>query len=335
MLDTTFVPARGYHTVMADHAPAHGKGTSDATSERGDSTHAALRVIWGSAAILAVAATLEIAIGIAAHSAGVLADGFHNGGDVASAFAIAIAFRMSSRAPSREYPYGWHRSEDVATLVVLLLIVGSAVASGLTSIEKLLHPMAIHDVLLATVTALIGFGANEVAGQYKIRAGRRLGSMALSADGKHSRLDGLASLGAALGVLGTVVHLPLLDPIAGLVITALIVLVAWETLTQIGGRLFDQADADMLHAIRDVAGGVPEVHDISSVRARWIGRRLYAELSIEVDGKLTVQEAHAIGEDVRYHLHHAIEPLADIVLHFDPAHDPHAHEIPPHHRGGA
>ncbi|MGC8460321.1 MAG: cation diffusion facilitator family transporter [Candidatus Dormibacteria bacterium] len=321
---------------MAGHTRIHGGDIPPAVGQgRQEATNAALKVIWVSASILAIAAVLEIIIGITAHSAGVLADGFHNGGDVASAFALAVAFRMSRRPPSTEYPYGWHRSEDIATLVVLLLIVGSAVASGVTSVSKLVHPVAIHDVALAAITALIGFGANELAGIYKIRAGRKLGSMALTADGKHSRLDGVASVGAAIGVLGTLVHLPLLDPIAGLVITGLIVFVAWETLAQIGGRLFDQADADMIHAIRDVAGEIHEVHDISDVRARWIGRRLYAELSIEVDGNMTVQEAHAIGEDVRYHLHYAIEPLADIVLHFDPAHDPHAHEVPSHHQGGA
>src|SRR5439155_6090456 len=108
--------------------------------------------------------------------------------------------------------------------------------------------------------ALVGFAGNEAVAQYKITAGRPMGSMALVADGRHSRLDGLASLGAAVGVLGAFLGAPVLDPVAGLALTAVIAVVAWETGRTVTGRLLDEADALMIATIETVTRSSSGVH---------------------------------------------------------------------------
>jgi cation diffusion facilitator family transporter len=291
----------------------------------------ALRVLAISSLVLAVVAALEMGAAVLSGSAAVLADGLHNLGDVSTTVALAIAFILSRRAPTRRFPYGYHRGEDLAGLVVLGLIVASAIVSGVTSVEHLVHQQPLSNFPLALAVALVGFAGNEGVAQYKISAGRRLRSMALVADGRHSRLDGLASLGAALGVLGAELGAPVLDPVAGLLITVVIAVVAWETGRTVTGRLLDEADASLLATIEEVAQSTPGVIAVSETRARWTGRRVRAEITLELQPDATLARAHALGEEVRHRLYHRIEPLTDVIVHLDPAGDDTAHEAVSHH----
>lgn len=291
----------------------------------------AIRVVVLSSAVLAAVAAAELAAAALSSSAGVLADGLHNLGDVSTTVALAVAFILSRRAPTRRFPYGYHRGEDLAGLVVLGLIVASAVASGVTSIEHLLHHPRVTNVALAIAIAGLGFAGNEAVAQYKIRAGRRLRSVALTADGQHSRLDGLASLGAAAGVVGAALGAPILDPVAGLVITVIIASIAWETGRTVTGRLLDEADASLVSTLETVAAGTPGVVSVSEARARWTGRRVRAEVTLAVAPDTTLREAHALGEEVRHRLYHRIDPLTEVIVHLDPAGDHAAHEAVSHH----
>ena len=323
---------------MSDHGHAH----SHAAEEPEHATHVhgvavahnrdALRVVAISSLVLAVVAALELSAAALSHSAAVLADGLHNLGDVSTTVALAAAFILSRRAPNRRFPYGYHRSEDLAGLVVLGLIIASAVASGVTSIEHLVHPEPLLNFPLALAVALAGFAGNEAVAGYKIGAGRRMGSMALMADGRHSRLDGLASLAAAVGVIGAHLGAPLLDPIAGLVLTAVIAAVAWETGRTVTGRLLDEADASLVATIQTIAGDTPGVIAVSEARARWVGRRVLAELTLELAPDAPLSSAHALGEEVRHRLYHRIDPLAEVIVHLDPAGDDTAHAAVSHHR---
>jgi cation diffusion facilitator family transporter len=298
----------------------------------GPGSDGALRVVVVSSLLLAVVAAAELTAAALTSSAAVLADGLHNLGDVSTTVALAIAFILSRRAPTRRFPYGYHRVEDLAGLVVLALIVGSAVASGVTAVEHLIHRPPLTSPVLAIAVAAVGFLGNEVAAQYKIRAGRRLKSLALTADGKHSRTDGLASLGAVVGVGGAALGASVLDPVAGLVITLIIAVVAWETARNLTGRLLDEADASLVATIEEVAAATDGVVGVNDARARWMGRRVLAELTLEVAPETTLARAHALGEEVRHRLYHRIDPLTDVIVHLDPAGDAYAHEAVSHHR---
>lgn len=313
----------------ATHGEAHGHVHGVATAHE----PGAIRVVAVSSLVLAGVAAAELSAAAVSGSAAVLADGLHNLGDVSTTVALAGAFILSRRAPTHRFPYGYHRGEDLAGLVVLALIVASAVTSGVTSIEHLLHHQTVTNFGLAIAVAGVGFIGNESVAQYKIRAGRRLRSVALTADGRHSRLDGIASLGAAVGVVGAALGAPVLDPVAGLVITVIIAGVAWETGRTVTGRLLDEADASLVSALEKVAAETPGVVSVSDARARWTGRRVRAELTVAVAPDTTLREAHALGEEVRHRLYHRIDPLTEVIVHLDPAGDSAAHEAVSHHLG--
>jgi cation diffusion facilitator family transporter len=314
------------HRGRGGHTHVHGRPVSSA---------GALRTLGVASAGLAAVCAMELAISALSGSAAVLADGLHNLGDVFTTVALAAAFALSRRAPTRRFPYGYHRGEDLAGIVVLLLIMGSAVASGVTSVEHLLHPAGLSHPAAALAAALVGFVGNEAVARYKTVMGRRLRSVSLVADGQHSRIDGLASLGAAAGVAGAWAGMGVLDPVAGLLLTGVIAAVAVDTARNVTARLLDEADASLVAAIEEVAAAVPGVVSVSEVRARWTGRRMRAELVLAVTPDETVSRAHALGEEVRHALFHRVEGLADVVVHLDPAGDAEAHQTVRHHEASA
>jgi cation diffusion facilitator family transporter len=316
------------HGDHDDHPDARGHGHTHGTVSAEPN---ALRVTLLSSAVLGTVAAAELAVAVISQSAGVLADGLHNLGDLSTTIALAAAFVLSRRAPTRRFPYGYHRGEDLAGLFVLLLIVASAVASGVTSIEHLVHRQQVTNFGAALAVALVGFVGNEGVAQYKTIAGRRLGSVALIADGQHSRVDGFASLAAAAGVVGAWAGASILDPVAGLVLTVVIGWVAVDTARHVTARLLDEADASLVELITRTASEVPGVVAVAGARARWTGRQVRAELTLEVPPTDTVARAHALGEEVRHRLFHRVKSLADVIVHLDPAGDEAAHSDTRHH----
>src|SRR5258706_10823342 len=278
--------APGHDHDARGHGHPHGTITAEPN---------ALRVTLVSSAVLGAVAAVELAVAIVSGSAGVLADGLHNLGDLSTTVALAAAFILSRRAPTRRYPYGYHRGEDLAGIFVVLLIVASAVASGVTSIEHVVHRVALTNHAAALVAALVGFAGNELVARYKTVAGRRLGSVSLEADGQHSRVDGFASLAAAAGVVGAWLGAPMLDPVAGLVLTVVIGWVAVDTARHVSARLLDEADASLVELIERTAREVPGVVAVSAARARWTGRRVRAQLNLAVAATQTGAPAHGPG----------------------------------------
>src|SRR2546425_2827055 len=149
---------------MASHDHAH--GTHVYTSRD------AVKAVIVSAVVLGAAAALEFMAGLAGHSASVLADALHNTGDVATTFVLLGAFAWARRPATRQFPSGFGRIEEVATLLIILVIVLTATAAAVESILKFFQPEAYGNVLLSLLAAAAGVVANLGVSVYKIRVGR-------------------------------------------------------------------------------------------------------------------------------------------------------------------
>jgi cation diffusion facilitator family transporter len=168
------------------------------------------------------------------------------------------------------------------------------------------------------VASIIGFLGNEAVAMFRIRVGRQIGSAALVADGYHARVDGWTSLAVLVGVLGVWVGYPLADPVVGLLISAAIVWLGGQASRTVLVRILDGVDTETVDAVTHAAGHVPEVREVTDVRARWIGHRLQAELSVSVSPELSVTDAHAVAKAVRHRLLHDVPHLGNVIVHVDP-----------------
>ena len=296
------------------HGHEHGKVDADLYGNR-----AGLRAVQISTAGMFLVAAIQFAIAWIGGSAGLFADALHNFGDVFTTIALWIAFVISNRAANQRYTYGYYRAEDLAGIFIVLVIIASAIASAVESIQKLTSGNIPTQIYLSMAAALIGVAGNELLAQYKISVGKRINSVSLIADGHHSRIDGLTSLAAFIGLIGVKLGFPKADPIAGIVITIVIVTVVFSTSRSVLQRLLDAVDPHVVPSIVTTATAVPGVEEVTDVRARWVGHTLHVVMNIEVDAELTLSRAHAIAEEVRHRLFHDVKGISEVVVHTDPS----------------
>jgi cation diffusion facilitator family transporter len=211
-----------HHGDQGGDGHGHSHGLIDPSIQR---SRAGIRAVSISLAILGATAVIQTAIYVATGSVALLADLIHNFGDALTAVPLGAAFLLRS-----------HRAERWAGLAVVFAIFVSACVAGVFAIEKIISPRAPDHLLALGLAGAIGFLGNEIAAQVRLRAGRRLDSPALVADGYHARTDGFVSLSVMLTAALVALGLPLADPIIAIVITGVILHITWQSWITVSGR---------------------------------------------------------------------------------------------------
>src|SRR5215207_455110 len=306
------------HDHHEHEPPGHGHtlgavDTAIATSERG------MWVVKWSSVGLFVTALLQVVVVALSGSVALLSDTIHNFGDAATAVPLWIAFALTRLGTSRRFPFGYGRVEDLAGVVVVLIILFSALVAGYQAIERLINPQPVGFLVALAAAAIVGFLGNEAVAIFRIRVGKQIGSAALVADGYHARTDGWTSLAVLVGAVGVWLGYPLADPIVGLLIAAAILVIVWQSGKMVFARLLDGVDPSVIGEIRSAAARVDGVEDVAEVRARWVGHRLRAEVNVAVNPEASVAEGHAVAREVNHRLLHELGYLETAVVHVDPA----------------
>lgn len=279
--------------------------------------------------ILAITAALQIVVVVISSSVALLADTIHNLGDATTAIPLWIAFLLARRKPTSRFPYGLGRVEDIAGVIVVLVILASGLVAGYEAINRLIDPQPITALGWVAAAGIVGFLGNEVVAYLRIRVGKEINSAALIADGYHARTDGLTSLAVVLGAIGVWLGFPLADPIIGLLITLTIFVIVWQSARAVFTRMLDGLEPGVIDEIRHAAEHIAEIREVISARARWTGHRMRAEVVIAVDPGLLVVAAASIAEQLRQELSHHIAALTAIHVEVRPALDhPSRHHAP-------
>ena len=251
-------------------------------------------------------------------SVALLGDTLHNFADALTAVPLGIAFLLGRRVATRAYTYGFGRAEDLAGIVIVLVIAASAVLAGWTAIDRLLDPREMTHIPWVFAAGIIGFVGNELVARYRITVGRRIGSAALVADGLHARTDGFTSLAVVLAAVGAWLGWTWADPVVGLAITIAIAVVLKDAGREVYHRLMDRVDPGLVDQAEQVLRTIPGVHDVSGLKLRWIGHRMHAEAAIVVGADLSLLAAHEIAADAEHQLTHRVPRLAAATVHVDP-----------------
>jgi len=166
---------------------------------------------------------------------------------VLTSVVLWVALVATRRAADDRYTFGYQRFEDLAGLVVVLAIFGSAAIAIFESVSHLARHRTPTHLAIGIAAGVVGFLGNEIVAQIKVRAGQRIGSAALVAEGRHSRVDGLASLGAVAGLTGVALGAPWADPVAGLVLSAIIVYLGIRSAGPVLASMLDRVDPGLVH----------------------------------------------------------------------------------------
>ncbi|GAA1267297.1 cation efflux system protein [Planotetraspora silvatica] len=296
----------------------HSHDSADKTDAALESSARGLRVLGVSFSVLVVAAAMQAVIVAMSGSVALLGDSLHNVADALTAVPLAIAFSVGRRHASRRFTYGYGRAEDLAGIVIVLIIAISGGLAGYAAVVRLLDPQGVRALGWVAAAAIVGFVANEWVARFRIKVGREIGSAALVADGLHARADGFTSLAVLIGAAATALGLPIADPIVGLLITVAILYVLRDAAREIYRRLMDAVDPGLIDQAEQIIAGTDGVLGIGSVRLRWIGHALRAEVDIVVGHDLSLVEAHAVAVETEHRLMHALPRLRAATVHADP-----------------
>lgn len=233
-------------------------------------------------------ALFQVRIVVLSGSVALLADTIHNFGDAATAIPLWLAFRLLFWKPARRFPYGYGRVEDLAGVIIVLIILISAIIVGYESLDRLWHPQPLAYLWAVIAASVIGFVGNEAVAIFRIKVGREIGSAALVADGYHARVDGWTSLAVLVGALGTWLGYPLADPLIGILISAAILWLVWQSGKMVLIRIVDGVDPEVIDDLTHAAQYVPGVQAVTDVQARWLGHQLRAEINIAMAQGLSV-----------------------------------------------
>ncbi len=203
------------HARGHSHGHAHTHGLVDPSIRR---SKEGIRAVAISLVVLLATAVAQAVVYVATGSVALLADLIHNVGDALTAVPLAVAFLLRSFVAERRAGY----------FVVLAIFVSACVAA-VEAVHRLVDPQELDHLLALAAAGVVGFVGNEIAAFVRIRAGRRLDSAALIADGNHARVDGLVSLGVVASAAVVAVGLDVGDPLIGLAITLVILRITWQS----------------------------------------------------------------------------------------------------------
>lgn len=265
--------------------------------------------------------------GTLGHSFALISDAINSLGDSLTSIVVVFALWYAQRPPDEEHPYGHTRAEAAAASNVALLIVISALYVGFHALTRLREAHQIPPIWTLWIA-----GSNvvikEALYRYKSRVGQRTGSSALIANAWDHRSDALCSLAVLIGLAVVRWAGPALiwaDEAAALVVVVAILWSGLKLLRQSTSDLLDpQADDEFVRRIRDSATHVPGVQAVEKLWVRKTGLEYLADIHIQVDGAMTVEDGHRIGHLVKDQLIRQFAALRDVHVHLEPY--PHVHK---------
>ena len=270
--------------------------------------------------------TFKFVSGILAGSAAMMADAVHSLSDFLTDLIVLVFVRIGAKPQDDSHDYGHGKFETLATLFVALALVGAAIGiivSGSVKIARWLQGETLEmPGMLALWAALLSIVVKEVLYRYTIAKGKALDSPAVVANAWHHRSDALSSIGAAIGIGGAILlgqRWAVLDPLASIVVGAMLVKVAWDLLKVSAGELTDSSlPRETEQEIEDIIHSFPEASQTHNLRTRRIGNRIAIEAHVRLDGDLSLREAHDIVSAIERKIRARFGPGTLVTIHMEP-----------------
>lgn len=265
----------------------------------------------------------KLIAGLLGHSGAMISDAVHSASDVFSTIIVMIGARLSERAADQDHPYGHERLECAAALILASVLAATGIAIGYSGAMTLVtageNPIEVPSVL-ALIAAAVSIVTKEAMYWYTRHHARRVRSTALMADAWHHRSDALSSVGALVGIGGSLwFGVTVLEPIAQIGIALLIVKAAYDIFRDALDKMVDHAcDPETEAAIRQSIQGCEGVQAIDLLQTRRFGSRIYVEAELQVDGTLPLTDAHTIAERVHNQVEQDHPDVKHITIHLNP-----------------
>jgi cation diffusion facilitator family transporter len=265
---------------------------------------------------------LKFFAGIFGNSQALIADAVHSVSDLFTDAIVLLGLRVGRKAPDEEHPFGHGRIETLASAIVGMALIATALYLGIEAALNIYRHTEYHPTNLALIGAGVSIALKEALYHYTVHTGRRIKSQLIIANAWHHRSDSLSSVAVFMGVAGALINpsLYILDSFAAVLVSFFIVKVGLEILRDSLREFTDTSPPpEILNKISHCTRSVEGVLDMHDLRVRTSGGLYQMETHIVVDGQLTVFEGHRIAKAVESCLAEEIEDLDRVIVHVDPA----------------
>ena len=264
--------------------------------------------------------------GIFGHSAAMVSDAVHSLSDVFATLIAYIGRRISEKPADKEHPYGHERFEYIASILLGAILIATGVRIGVGCAESIINKTyltAAEPGVIALVAAVASIVTKEAMFWYTLHQAKRIKSSAFRADAWHHRSDALSSVGALIGIGAARMGYPVMDQVAGLIISVVILFVAAGIIKDAVNSMLDRAAApeveeSMRRAINEYAEETGNRVDIDSLITRVFGDKIYVDLELGVDGDMKLKDAHDIAEEVHSLIESNFADVKHVMVHLNP-----------------
>lgn len=261
----------------------------------------------------------KVIAGIVGNSSAMFADGIHTLSDVLTTLVALLGIKVASKKADENHPYGHEKYESVFAKILSIILLLTGVAIGYEAIILLIKKEFQEPGKISLYAAVISVVAKEWMYRYTLKASIEIKSISMEADAWHHRSDALSSIGTFIGILGARMGYPALDPIAGVVVAAMIIKVGIELYLKSVRELVDEsADDETIEEIRKKTMSVKGVKAINDLKTRVSGNTIYVDIDIAVKSTITVEEGHDISDQVHELLERDIDDIKHCMVHVEP-----------------
>lgn len=261
--------------------------------------------------------------GIMGNSSAMVSDAVHSLSDVFATFIAFLGVRFGRREADASHPYGHERIESLAAIVLGLILLVTGVGIGWVGLEKILagnYESLPIPGMIALVAAIVSIAVKEGMFWYTHHWARVIRSSAFEADAWHHRSDAMSSIGALVGVGGSMLGYPVLDPIASVVICLFILKQGISIIYDALKKMLDTSCGEQFEKeVRQLVDAENQVERIDMLRTRMFGDKVYIDMEIAIDGSMQLTDAHAIAERVHDDIEHAFPEVKHVMIHVNPA----------------
>ena len=268
-----------------------------------------------------VLSAAKLAAGVFGTSTAMVSDAVHSFSDALGDVIAMVGVRLSEKAPDEGHPYGHERLESVASVIIGVLLLLAGLTVGRQSLSKILSGTYETEVpgQIALIAAVVSIAVKELMYHLTMRAAKKLDSNALRAEAWHNRSDALSSVGALLGIGFARAGYPILDPVAGFLISLFILRASYLIFRDSFRKMVDHSgDAALEEEVKTCALSNENVRGIDVFRSREFGRWIYVDMEIRVDRNLPLHEAHAIAHEVHDLLEARFPVIKHVMIHVNP-----------------
>ncbi len=270
--------------------------------------------------------SVKLAAGLWGRSSAMVADAAHSYSDCASTVAVIAGLKIASKSADADHPYGHEKYELIFANILSILLGLTAVKIGYDALMVIAHGSYQVPGLAPLLAAVFSVAVKEVMYRLTLRKAKKIGSVAMEADAWHHRSDALSSVAAFVGILGARLGLPVLDPVTGLLVSILVLKVAIDLYRKsVSGLVDSSTDAETVARIQQLLADMDGIEEVNSLKTRVFGASAYADVTIKVDGAMTVEEGHDIATLAHNKIEANLPKIKHIMVHIEPMDQDHPH----------